>query len=59
MQGVLVKIVYALGIKLLTETLFSKLMVYSLWRASQSTDNTLDDKMITAVADALGVKDYK
>lgn len=59
MQGIMVKILYGIGARLLTESLLGKLLVYSLWKAIQSTENTLDDKIVTAVADALGVKDYK
>lgn len=59
MQGVLLKILYGIGSKLLTDVLFSKLMVYSLAEVSKKTTNTLDDKIVGAVAEGLGIKDYK
>lgn len=59
MQGILLKILYGIGSKLLTDILFSKLMVYSLAEMSKKTTNTLDDKIVGAVAESLGIKDYK
>lgn len=45
--------------KMLTAQLFSKLLVYGCFWISQRTDNTLDDKGCKALAEALGVEDYK
>lgn len=59
MQAILIKILYSLGAKILTEVVFSKLLVYSIAEASKKTTNTLDDKIVSAVAEGLGIKDYK
>lgn len=42
--------------KLLTETLLAKVVVYVLDELAKSTTNKLDDKVVEAVAEALGVE---
>ena len=59
MQAILIKILYSLGAKILTDVVFSKLLVYSIAEVSKKTTNTLDDKIVGAVAEGLGIKDYK
>lgn len=56
MGSILAKLVMGVGMKLLTETVFARLVVYSLQEVSKKTDNTLDDKIVKTVADALAVK---
>lgn len=59
MSQIAVKIGWALLSRLLTETFVAKTLVYMLSSVSQSTSNQLDDKMVKAVADALGVVESK
>jgi len=59
MGNVLIKILWAITSRILTETFVSKAIVYSLYSISKNTANTLDDKMVDALAEALAVKDYK
>lgn len=41
--------------KFLTETFLAKILIYSLQAWSKDTENKLDDKVVSAMADALGV----
>lgn len=50
------KIVYKLGLKLLTETVVARVAVYTLRSLAQKSENKLDDKLVGTVADALGVE---
>ncbi len=59
MGDILIKIMWAITSRVLTETFLSKAIVYSLYSLSKNTANTLDDKMVDALAEALAVKDYK
>ena len=59
MTDVAIKLVWLLISKLMTESFLSKALVYCLSAISQSTSNQLDDKMVKAVADALGVVESK
>jgi hypothetical protein len=43
--------------RLVTETFAAKLVVYCLNELAKSTDNKLDDKIVKAVSDALGIVD--
>ncbi len=45
--------------RIITARLLSKLLVYGAHFLAQRTDNTLDDKMVAAFAESLGVTDYK
>ncbi len=56
MSNIMIQLGWALMSKLLTETFLSKALVYSLRSIAESTSNKLDDDMVRAVADALGVK---
>jgi hypothetical protein len=42
--------------RVLTESFVARLTVYCLKELSESTENKLDDKIVGAVSDALGVK---
>lgn len=55
MGDVLIKIGWAVLSKLLTEKFLAKAIVYCLQAISERTTNDLDDKMVRAVAEALGV----
>ena len=55
MSQLAIKIGWALLSKLLTEAFVSKTVVYGLSSIAKNTTNQLDDKMVKAVADALGV----
>lgn len=59
MGNILIKLAWAITSRILTETFLSKAIVYSLYSLSKNTANTLDDKMVDALAEALAVKDYK
>lgn len=59
MSGLAIKIGFALLSKVMTETFISRTLVYCLRSVSQSTSNKLDDQMVSAVADALGVPESK
>lgn len=60
MGDVLIKIGWAVLSKLLTEKFLAKSIVYCLQAISERTTNDLDDKMVKAVAEALGVAvEYK
>jgi len=50
------KLFASLLVKLFTESFVSKLLVYALAAIAKSTSNMLDDKIVQAVADALGVE---
>jgi hypothetical protein len=51
------KIFLGLMMRLVTETFAAKLVVYCLNELAKSTDNKLDDKIVKAVSDALGIVD--
>jgi hypothetical protein len=55
MSGLLVKIAGQMLLKLVTETFASKVIVYTVNEVSKKTTNKLDDKIVGAVAEALGV----
>jgi hypothetical protein len=59
MGDILIKLAWAITSRILTETFLSKAIIYSLYSLSKNTANTLDDKMVDALAEALAVKDYK
>lgn len=59
MGNIIIKLAWAITSRILTETFLSKAIVYSLYSLSKNTANTLDDKMVDALAEALAVKDYK
>jgi hypothetical protein len=59
MGNILIKLAWAIISRTLTETFLSKAIVYSLYSLSKNTANTLDDKMVDALAEALAVADYK
>lgn len=55
MSGVLISIMWGLLGKLATEAFAGKMLVYGLSAISEKTTNKVDDVMVKAVADALGV----
>ena len=59
MGNILIKLAWAIISRTLTEAFLSKAIVYSLYSLSRNTANTLDDKMVDALAEALAVRDYK
>ena len=50
----LLTIAISVGTKLLTEKFLTRLAVILLEKLAKSTDNTLDDKIMKEVKDALG-----
>lgn len=56
MAAMVAKIGMGILMKLLTESFASKVLVYGLNQIAKSTNNKVDDQMVGAVADALGVK---
>ncbi len=55
-MGILAKIIAELGLKLLTSSVVSQVLIYTLNELSIRTDGKLDDKIVKTIADALGVK---
>lgn len=51
----LAKIIASLGLKLLSETVVSRVACYTLMELAKSTENKLDDKIVDTVCAALGV----
>jgi hypothetical protein len=58
-MGIFAKIIAELGLKLLTSSVVSQVMVYTLDYFAKKSDSKVDDNILKTVADALGVKDYK
>lgn len=56
MSDLIIKAAWGLLSKLLTEAFLGRALVYSLHSIAKSTDNKLDDQIVGAVAEALGVK---
>lgn len=56
MTDLIIKAAWGLLSKLLTEAFLGKAIVYSLDAMASKTTNTLDNQIVSAVADALGVK---
>lgn len=55
MQDLAIKILIGLLTKLLSETFIAKLVIASLEAWAKTTENKLDDKVVAAMAEALGV----
>ena len=55
-MGILAKIIAELGLKLLTSSVVSQVLIYTMNELAIKTDGKLDDKIVKTVADALGVK---
>ncbi len=55
MADILAKIGVVLLTKLITETFLARVLVYTLETWAKQTDNKLDDRVVKAMADALGV----
>lgn len=49
------KLLVSILAKLLTDTFLSRVLVYALYAWAKQTDNKLDDQVVKAIADALGV----
>lgn len=56
MSDLIIKAAWGLLSKLLTEAFLGRALVYSLSSVAKSTANKLDDQIVGAVAEALGVK---
>lgn len=54
-MDLLAKIGVSMLAKFLTEAFFSKVLIYSLAAWSKKSENDWDDKVVKAMADALGV----
>lgn len=54
-MSILAKLLVGIGWKLVTEKVFSQMIVYGCQALSESTENKLDDKMTKTIAEALGV----
>lgn len=57
MTQTLSKMAMSLLMKLLTEAFISKMIVHGLRSLAQSTENKVDDQIVSDVASALGVKE--
>lgn len=55
MSNLIVKVLVSMLAKLVTERFFAKTTVYSLRALARKTDNKLDDQIVRAAAEALGV----
>lgn len=55
MSDLALKLVMGLLVKLMSETFLAKLLIYTLGSWAKASDNKLDDKVVAAMADALGV----
>ena len=53
----LARIMVALVVKLMTEAFVSKAIVLALSSLAKNSTNTVDDKMVEALAEALGCTD--
>jgi uncharacterized lipoprotein YmbA len=51
----IVKLAVGLLAKLVTETFLAKVVIYTLAHWAKTSDNELDNKVVQAMADALGV----
>jgi hypothetical protein len=59
MTSLLAKVAVSLGAKLITETFLSKLLIEGLRAWSAQTENSHDDRVVEAIAQALGVDPIK
>ena len=48
-----VKFLIGVGLKILTDKFLAKFAVEALYRLAKKTDNTLDDKLVSVVANSL------
>ena len=56
MPVILSTLVAQFGLKILTESVLKRVVVLTLWKLAQaSKDTDIDDELVKAVADALGV----
>ena len=55
MEAILIKIAWGLVGKLLTERLFSNMLIHGVRAWSDKTENVHDDRVVDAMAEALGV----
>lgn len=51
-----IKLALGLALKVLNETFISKVAIHALSAWAKTTDNQLDDKVVLAMAEALGVE---
>lgn len=51
-----IKIALGLALKVLNETFISKVAIHALSAWAKTTENALDDKVVIAMAEALGVE---
>jgi hypothetical protein len=59
MSQVIAKVGIALLAKLITESFLSKLLIETLRAWAKTSENTYDDKVVDAMAEALGVDKQK
>lgn len=59
MSQILGKVAISMLLKFATETFLAKLLIESLKAWAKTTDNELDDKVVEAMAEALGVEKQK
>lgn len=55
MQELAAKLLVGLVVKLMSETFLSRVLIHCLKAWADTTDNKLDDKVVLAMAEALGV----
>jgi hypothetical protein len=55
MKLIIIKLIWGMVSKVLTERFVSEALVYSLNSIAMSTDNNLDDRIVESVARALSV----
>lgn len=55
MPDIILKVVFGLLTKLVTETFIARVAIYSANAWAKTTVNKLDDKVVGAMADAIGV----
>ena len=59
MVDLLLKALFAILTRLITDTLLAKTAIRILWYFASKTKNTLDNGMVEDMARELGIADYK
>ena len=59
MTDLLLKALFAILTRLITDTLLAKTAIRILWYFASKTKNTLDNGMVEDMARELGIADYK
>jgi hypothetical protein len=55
MQELALKMAMGIFFKIMSETFVAKVLIYTLGAWAKSSENQLDDKVVAAMAEALGV----